>query len=101
MSVIVAVKVSADTSAFRKSLEERADEYRKIAERGRGKGALHHRFAIGDGFVLISDEWESAAAFEEFFSGPEIRAFIGSVGGDTNAAPEIIIGESVESPDKF
>ncbi|HEV7168586.1 MAG TPA: antibiotic biosynthesis monooxygenase [Micrococcaceae bacterium] len=101
MSVIVAVKVAGDTSAFRKSLEERAEEYRKIAERSREKGALHHRVAMGDGYILINDEWESAEAFKKFFADPELQAFIGSVGADTSAAPEIIIGESVDSPDKF
>ena len=101
MSVIITVKVSADTSAFRKSLEERADEYSRIAERGREKGALHHRFSLGDGFIIIHDEWESAEAFQNFFSDPELQSFVGSVGGDTKAAPEIIIGESVDSPDKF
>ena len=101
MSVIVAVKVFADTSVFTKSLEERADEYRKIMERGREEGAVHHQFAIGDGFVLVIDEWESAAAFEKFFGDPELQAFMGSIGGDPNVAPEIIVGESVDSPDKF
>lgn len=101
MSVIVAVKLSGDVSAFRKSLEERADEYRKIAARGREQGAVHHQFAVGDGFVLIVDEWESAASFEKFFSDPELMAFIGSVGADPNVPPEITVAESVDSPDKF
>lgn len=101
MSVVITVKISCDTGVFRKSLDERADEYRRIAERGREKGALHHRFAVGDGFVLINDEWESAEAFQKFFADPELQAFVGSVGGDTKVAPEMVIGESVDSPDKF
>jgi hypothetical protein len=56
MSVIVGVKVFGDTSVFTKSLDERADEYRKLSERSRETGAIHHQFAIGDGFVLVSDE---------------------------------------------
>lgn len=48
MSVIVSVKIPADTEIFRKSLAERAEEYRQIAERGKSQGALHHRFAIGE-----------------------------------------------------
>jgi quinol monooxygenase YgiN len=101
MSVIIAAKLAGDTAAFTKSLEDRADEYRKIGERSREKGALHHRFGIGDGFIFINDEWESAEAFEKFFGDPELQKFIGSVGGDTNAAPEIIIVESVDSPEMF
>ena len=101
MSIIVAVKVFGDTSAFTKSLEERADDFRAIKARSQEASALHHQLAIGDGFVLVNDEWESAAAFEKFFTDPELQAFIASVGGDPNKAPEITIGESVDSPDKF
>ncbi|MCH6469859.1 antibiotic biosynthesis monooxygenase [Sinomonas terrae] len=101
MSVIVAVKVFGDTGAFRKSLEDRADDYRRIAKQGKENGALSHRFALGDGFVLVNDEWESADAFQGFFGTPEMREFIGSDGGDPNRAPEITVGESIDSPDKF
>jgi hypothetical protein len=101
MSVIVAVKVFGDTDAFRKSLEERADDYRRIATQGKEHGALSHRFAVGDGFILVNDEWESADAFQSFFGGSEIREFIGSVGGDPNRAPEITVGDSIDSPDRF
>jgi quinol monooxygenase YgiN len=101
MSFIVTVKIPGDTNAFTKSLEERADEYREISGRGREAGAIHHQFAVGDGFILVVDEWESAAAFEKFFSAPDLKAFIGSVGGDPNSAPEITVGEALDSPDKF
>ncbi|MGO4583785.1 hypothetical protein AB4Z38_07845 [Arthrobacter sp. 2RAF6] len=101
MSVITTSKISGDTSVFAKSLEERADEYRQWAERGRAAGAIHHQFAVGDGFVLVVDEWESTEAFQKFFGDPEIQAFIGSVGGDPNVAPEITVGESVDSADKY
>ena len=101
MSVIVATKVFGDASVFTKSLDERADEFRAYSARGQEAGAIHHQFAIGDGFVLVIDEWESAEAFQKFFGDPELQAFIGSVGGDPNRAPEIVVGESVDSPDKF
>lgn len=101
MSVLVTVKLSGDTNAYTKSLTERADEYREIAARSREVGALHHQVAVGDGFVLLNDEWESAGAFEKFFNDPQLMAFIGSVGGDPNVAPEISIGEAVDTPDKF
>jgi quinol monooxygenase YgiN len=101
MSVIVAVKIPGDTNVFTESLKERADEFREVAGRAREAGALHHQFAAGDGIVLVIDEWESAGAFEKFFSDPQLMEFIGSVGGDSSVAPEITVGESVDSPDKF
>lgn len=101
MSVIVTVKVPGDTGTFRKSLEEHADEYRKIADRAKQHGALHHRFGVGDGFVLIDDEWESADEFRSFFSDPELVTFMGTVGAQPNVAPEVTVGESIDSPDRF
>ncbi|GAB3272792.1 hypothetical protein GCM10027449_09670 [Sinomonas notoginsengisoli] len=101
MSVIVTVKVPGDTDVFTKSLKERADDYRMIADRAKKHGALHHRFGVGDGFVLIDDEWESADDFQSFFSDPELMTFMGAVGANTNARPEITVGQSVDSPDKF
>ena len=100
MSVLVAVKLQGDTAKFRQSLTDRAGEYEKIADRARGAGAMHHRFGIGDGFVLIVDEWESVEQFQQFFANPELQEFIGSVGG-APAPPEITVSEAVTSPDQF
>ena len=63
-------------------------------------GAIHHRFGVGDGCVVVNDEWESAEAFEKFFSNPDLAAFIGSVGAAPEP-PELIIAEAVASPDQF
>ncbi|MDJ0459677.1 hypothetical protein PUN71_020920 [Arthrobacter sp. NQ7] len=101
MSDIVTAKVFVDSSLFIKSLDERADEYRKIADSAQARGAIHHQFAVGDGFVLVIDEWESAAGFEKFFSDPELRAFMGSVGADPNVPPEVTVAKAVDAPDKF
>jgi quinol monooxygenase YgiN len=99
MSFIVSVKIPGDTDAFTKSLQERADEYREISGRGREQGAIHHQFAVGDGFVLVVDEWESVEAFQKFFGDPEMKTFIGSVGG--TGAPEVTVAETIDSPDRF
>ena len=72
----------------------------EIAERAKSAGAMHHRFGIGDGFVLVVDEWASAEQFEAFFSNPELQAFIGSVGGGPGR-PGITVTEAISSPDEF
>jgi hypothetical protein len=100
MSVLVTAKVSGDTDAFRKALSERGSEFEEIAARARGVGAIHHRFGIGDGYVLVVDEWQSADEFEKFFGDPELQAFIGTVGGHPTQ-PEITMTEAVSSPDEF
>jgi len=100
VSVLVAVKMQGDTAKFRQSLTDRADEYEKISDRARGVGAMHHRFGLGDGFVLIVDEWETIEQFQQFFANPELQEFIGSVGG-APTPPEITVTEAIASPDQF
>ena len=73
MSVLVIAKFQGDTAKFRQALTDRADEFAKIADRARAAGGVHHRFGVGDGFVVIVDEWESAGHFQQFFSDPELR----------------------------
>jgi quinol monooxygenase YgiN len=100
MSVLITVKIQGDTGAFRQALAERADEFIKLTDGSRTVGAIHHRFAVGDGFVLVVDEWDSFEHFEQFFSNPELQTFIASVGAAPQP-PEITVGEAVASPDQF
>jgi quinol monooxygenase YgiN len=100
MSVLVIGKFKGDTAKFRASLTERADEYASMAGMAKAAGGIHHRFGFGDGYVVIVDEWESAEAFEKFFSNPELQAFVGSVGAAPEP-PELIISEAVASPDQY
>ena len=66
----------------------------------RSAGGIHHRFGVGDGFVVMVNEWETAGHFQQFFSDPDLQAFIGSVGA-APAPPEITITEAVASPDQY
>ena len=100
MSVLVIGKFQGDTAAFRQALTDRAGEFEKITEGSRAAGAIHHRFGIGDGFVIVVDEWETVEQFQQFFSNPDLQAFIGSVGA-APAPPEIIIAEAITSPDQY
>ena len=100
MSVLVIGKFQGDTTKFRQALTERADEFAKISDGAQSAGAIHHRFGIGDGFVLIVDEWGSVEQFQQFFSNPDLQAFIGSVGA-APAPPEITVAEAVASSDQF
>jgi quinol monooxygenase YgiN len=100
MSVLIIAKFQGDTAKFRQSLTERADEFAKIAEASKAAGGLHHQFGIGDGFVLVVDEWESVEDFGKFMANPDLQAFIGQVGGAPEP-PEVIVAEAVTSPDQF
>jgi quinol monooxygenase YgiN len=100
MSVVIVGKFAGDTGKFRQALVDRASEFVEISDRAKSVGAIHHRFGVGDGFVMIIDEWESADQFEKFFSDPNLQAFVGSIGADPGP-PELIIAEAVSSPDQF
>jgi quinol monooxygenase YgiN len=100
MSVLVIGKFQGDTAVFRQAVAERGEEFAKIAEAAKAAGGIHHRFAIGDGFVLLVDEWESPRHFEQFFGDPSLQAFIGTVGA-APAPPEIIISEAIASADQY
>jgi len=100
MSVLVLGKFRGDTAAFRQALTGRASEFAKISEQAKAAGGIHHRFGIGDGFVVIVDEWESVEQFQQFFANPELQAFIGSVGAEPGP-PELTIAEGVSSADQY
>ena len=101
MSVLIVGKFPGDTEKFRQALVERADEFAKFGEMARGVGAVHHRFGIGDGYVLVVDEWETAQHFENFFSNPDLQAFVAAIGGDPDSTPDVSVTEAVESADQF
>ena len=70
------------------------------SDASRSVGALHHKFGVGDGFIVVIDEWESVEQFQAFMSNPDLQAFIGSVGG-APVPPEVIVAEAITSPDEF
>jgi hypothetical protein len=100
MSVVVTGKFAGDTETFRRFIADQEELMRKIAEDAKSQGAIHHRFAIGDGFVLIVDEWESVEAFQQFFqNNPDIPTAMQQAGAQ--GEPEFTFGEAVETADQF
>jgi len=99
MSVLVTIRVSGDVAKFRQIMDNEPDRFSSIADVSKTSGAIHHRFGIGDGFVLVVDEWESAEAFQTFFKSPEIAQIMAESGAQ--GEPEITFAEAIESPDQF
>ena len=100
MSVLVTMRVPGDTSQFRTFLATESDRLRKTREQAQTSGCVHHRFGVGDGFVLVVDEWESSEQVRGFFEGKnELAQLIRDAGGQ--GAPDITFTEAVESPDQF
>ena len=75
MSVVITLKFQGDVATFRQAIVEHADDFTKMAEEARGSGGgIHHRFAVGDGFVLVLDERESVEHFQKFFANPDLAS---------------------------
>lgn len=100
MSVLVIAKFQGDTAMFRQALAERGEEFAKIAVSAQAAGGVHHRFGVGEGFIVVVDEWASVGQFEQFFGDPALQAFIGSVGA-APMPPEITVTEAIASPDQY
>ena len=99
MSVLVTMRVSGDTDQFRRFIETDGDFMQRLGDEAKAQGAIHHRFGIGDGFVLVIDEWESAYAFQQFFQRDDIAQAIMRAGAQ--GEPEVTIAEAIETPDQF
>lgn len=100
MSVLITVTVPGDTEAFRAFVAANPERLTALADRGREMGAIHHRFAIGDGTVFIVDEWETADAFQSFFEGnEEIAAAMQDAGA--SGPPQVSVYEALETADQF
>lgn len=99
MSVLIIGKFPGDTAVFKKVLTDRADELVAVSEQARAAGSTHHRFGVGDGFVILVDEWESPQQFEQFFGRPDIQALVGEMGA--SGPPEITVVEAVASPSDY
>jgi hypothetical protein len=55
-------------------------EFEKIAAVARSSGGMHHRLEIGDGCVVIADEWATVEQFELCFTGSRQQTIIGRSG---------------------
>jgi hypothetical protein len=94
------LRVKGDPSGFQQVAQDNAEAMQGIAERGRGRGAIHHAFYIGDGEVLVVDEWDSAESFKSFFEdeAPNIGPLMEQAGMHPTE-PEFY--EKVDSADQF
>jgi hypothetical protein len=92
-------RVQGGTAVFKKVLTDRVDDLVGLSEQARAAGAIHHTFGVGDGVIILVDEWESPQPLEQFFARPDIQALTGEMGA--SGPPEITIVEIAASPSNF
>jgi quinol monooxygenase YgiN len=101
MSVLVILKFQGDVAKFRQALTDHGEQFAKMAAEAKGSGGgIHHRFGVGDGYVVVVDEWESVEHFQKFFANPDLQALIANSGAAAQP-PEITIAEAITSPDEY
>ena len=101
MKTRVTIKLKGDVARLRQAMTDHADQFAKMSEEARvSGGGIHHRFAVGDGFVLVVDEWESAEHFGKFFANPDLQALV-AASGAAPQPPEITIAEAISSADEY
>jgi heme-degrading monooxygenase HmoA len=100
MSVLVIARITVDRSRFEALFENHHDDLLEIAKVAQAAGAIHHQFVAGNGELCIVDEWETAAAFDAFFSSQPKIAEMMAEAGVTNP-PAIEVYEVIDSPDQF
>ena len=100
MAVIVLGRMQADPANIQKLWKDRADDFKAVQKAAMAAGAIHHRWGLGDGFIVIIDEWPDAASFENFFSSNAAIPELMQAGG-VQGPPEFTIVESATGPDEF
>ena len=100
MSVIVIGRMNADPATIQKLWADRKADFEGVAAEARKAGALHHRWGLGDGYILLIDEGPDGESFQKFFSTNETIPALMQAGG-VQGAPEFTIVESATGPDEF
>lgn len=67
MSVLVVLKVPGDTATFESFVASNKERVLQVSERAKAGGCLAHRFAVGEGHILVVDEWETPEQIQSFF----------------------------------
>lgn len=99
MGVLVVMTVPGDTKQFEAFVSENGKQVEELTEKAKAAGCTAHRFAVGDGQMMVVDEWGSAEEFQAFISSPEIQQVMGQMGA--TGEPVITFGEAKGFPGEF
>lgn len=91
--------VPGDTKQFEAFVSENGKLVEELTEKAKAAGCTAHKFAVGDGQMMVVDEWGSAEQFQGFISSPEIQQVMGQMGA--TGEPVITFGEAKGFPGEF
>lgn len=99
MSVLVVIKIPADTKKFEAFAAANKAILREFEDQGKALGAVHHRFGVGDGVIFVIDEWGTREEFEAFFANPQMASVMQEAGA--MGAPAFEFYEAIDTTDEF
>lgn len=99
MSVLVVMNVPGDTATFEAFVAENNDLVLELTEKAKAGGCRRHQFGVGDGEIVVVDEWETAADFQAFMALPEIQQVLGQMGAQ--GEPRITFADAKGFPGEF
>jgi quinol monooxygenase YgiN len=99
VGTLIVMTVPGDTAQFEAFIAANGDHVAELSERAKASGCLAHRFAVGDGQIVVVDEWESAEQFQAFISSPEIQAVMGQMGA--RGEPQVTVANAKGFPGEF
>jgi heme-degrading monooxygenase HmoA len=101
MPVLMTLRVPGDADELERRATENPGRMQAIAEDGKTRGAISHRFYANDaGEIMVVDEWESPEAFQAFFAAhPEIQDLMAEIGVTTE--PTVTFWRKLETHDEF
>jgi len=99
MSVLVVIKVPGDTTIFESFMAQGADRVIELTAKAKAAGCRSHKFGVGEGEIVVVDEWDSREQFVGFFSSPDIVAVMGEMGAQ--GEPQITFADATGFPGEF
>ena len=99
MGVLVVVTVPGDTAQFESFIAANKPLVEELSEKAKAAGCTGHRFAVGEGQVIVVDQWGSVEQFQAFFGSPEIQQVMGQMGA--KGEPQITVGIPKGFPGEF
>ncbi|MGD0853428.1 MAG: hypothetical protein ABSA07_08725 [Acidimicrobiales bacterium] len=99
MGVMIVMTVPADTEQFEAYMAANSDRMSEISESAKAAGSTGHRFAVGDGQIVVVDYWDSAEQFQSFMSNPAVQAVMGEMG--VQGEPVVTIADAKGFPSEY
>jgi hypothetical protein len=100
---MMGLRIGADPARVEEALNSDPERLKRIAQRARDGGCIHHRFFANEagGEVLIVDEWPDTASFLRFFeeSTPDVGPMMAEAGVTERPTP--VFWREMDTPDKF